>query len=138
MCQAPRKAGYPSEGSILSSSMSSRIRAIASFLAAFCLAFVFFATSAFAQTDGEGLLGETDDKMVTFISFGVLLFFVFVVVFGTIIQSSHERRGPAAVVTINRRERRNAVDGPTAEQLGQAFQSFEADDDARVFILTGA
>jgi enoyl-CoA hydratase len=42
------------------------------------------------------------------------------------------------VVTINRPERRNAVDGPTAEQLGDAFQRFESDDDARVFILTGA
>jgi enoyl-CoA hydratase len=41
-------------------------------------------------------------------------------------------------VTINRRERRNAVDGDTAAQLGEAFERFEADDDARVFILTGA
>src|SRR4051812_13427752 len=49
-----------------------------------------------------------------------------------------ERRGPAAVVTINRRERRNAVDGETGALLGEAFQTFEADDDARVFILTGA
>jgi enoyl-CoA hydratase len=41
-------------------------------------------------------------------------------------------------VTINRPERRNAVDGETAELLGEAFQRFEADDDARVFVLTGA
>jgi enoyl-CoA hydratase len=41
-------------------------------------------------------------------------------------------------VTINRRERRNAVDGPTADQLGEAFQRFEADDEARVLVLTGA
>jgi enoyl-CoA hydratase len=41
-------------------------------------------------------------------------------------------------VTINRPERRNAVDGATAELLGQAFQRFEADDEARVFVLTGA
>jgi enoyl-CoA hydratase len=41
-------------------------------------------------------------------------------------------------VTINRRERRNAVDGPTAALLGEAFANFEADDEARVFILTGA
>ena len=50
----------------------------------------------------------------------------------------YERRGSAAVVTINREERRNAVDGPTAEQLGEAYRSFEADDQARVMILTGA
>jgi hypothetical protein len=75
--------------------MPRRIRAIASFLAAFCLAFVFSAATAFAQTDGEGLLGETDDKTVTFISLGVLLFFVFVVTIGTIIQSALERKKDA-------------------------------------------
>jgi enoyl-CoA hydratase len=51
---------------------------------------------------------------------------------------TYERRGPAAVVTIDRQARRNAVDGPTAELLGEAYERFEADDDARVMILTGA
>jgi enoyl-CoA hydratase len=51
---------------------------------------------------------------------------------------TYERRGPAAVVTIDRQERRNAVDGPTAELLGEAYERFEAEDDARVMILTGA
>jgi enoyl-CoA hydratase len=50
----------------------------------------------------------------------------------------YERRGASAVVTIDRQERRNAVDGPTAEELTAAYRSFEADDDARVMILTGA
>jgi uncharacterized membrane protein YphA (DoxX/SURF4 family) len=72
--------------------MTRRLRAAAAYLAAFCLFFAVAAASAFAQTDGEGLLGETDDKMVTFISLGVLLFFVAVVTFGTIIQSSLDRR----------------------------------------------
>ena len=72
--------------------MTRRLRAAAAYLAAFCLFFAFAAASAFAQTDGEGLLGETDDKMVTFISLGVLLFFVFVITIGTIIQSSLDRR----------------------------------------------
>ena len=72
--------------------MSRRIRAIASFLAAFCLAFIFLTGSALAQTDGEGLLGETTDKTVTFVSLGVLLFFVFVVTIGTIIQSRLEKK----------------------------------------------
>jgi enoyl-CoA hydratase len=40
-------------------------------------------------------------------------------------------------VTINRPERRNAVDGETGGLLGEAFQRFEADDEARVFVLTG-
>jgi len=72
--------------------MTRRLRAAAGYLAAFCLFFAFAAASAFAQTDGEGLLGETDDKMVTFISLGVLLFFVFVITIGTIIQSALDRR----------------------------------------------
>jgi uncharacterized membrane protein YphA (DoxX/SURF4 family) len=72
--------------------MTRRLRAAAAYLAAFCLFFAFAAASAFAQTDGEGLLGETDDKLVTFFSLGVLLFFVAVVTIGTIIQSALERR----------------------------------------------
>jgi enoyl-CoA hydratase len=50
----------------------------------------------------------------------------------------YERTGAAAVVTIDRQERRNAVDGPTADELEAAYASFEADDTARVMILTGA
>ena len=50
----------------------------------------------------------------------------------------YERRGASAIVTIDRQERRNAVDGPTAEELTAAYRQFEADDDARVMILTGA
>ena len=72
--------------------MTRRLRAAAAYLAAFCLFFAIAASSAFAQTDGEGLLGETDDKLVTFFSLGIMLFFVFVIVFGTIIQSALERR----------------------------------------------
>ncbi len=51
---------------------------------------------------------------------------------------TYERRGAAALVTIDRQHRRNAVDGPTAALLHDAYQRFEADDDARVMVLTGA
>jgi enoyl-CoA hydratase len=51
---------------------------------------------------------------------------------------SYERRGSAALVTIERPERRNAVDGPTAAALLEAYERFAADDDARVMVLTGA
>ena len=51
---------------------------------------------------------------------------------------TYERQGAAAVVTIDRQERRNAVDGPTAELLGLAYDRFESDDEARVMVLTGA
>jgi enoyl-CoA hydratase len=50
----------------------------------------------------------------------------------------YERVGAAAVLTIDRPERRNAVDGATAKLLRQGFEDFEADADARVLVLTGA
>jgi enoyl-CoA hydratase len=53
-------------------------------------------------------------------------------------QVTYERRGAAAVVTIDRPERRNAVDGATAELLAEAYRSFEEDDGARVMVLAGA
>jgi len=43
----------------------------------------------------------------------------------------------AAIVTLERPERRNAVDLATAEQLYAAFQRFDADPDADVAILQG-
>jgi enoyl-CoA hydratase len=46
--------------------------------------------------------------------------------------------GPITVVTINRPERRNAVDGATAAALLTAFEAFEADPAASVAVLTGA
>jgi enoyl-CoA hydratase len=50
----------------------------------------------------------------------------------------YARAGAAALVTIDRPERRNAVDGPTAAALLAAFERFCADDTARVMVLTGA
>jgi enoyl-CoA hydratase len=46
--------------------------------------------------------------------------------------------GPVMVVTINRPAARNAVDGPTAAGLAEAFRAFDADDDLAVAVLTGA
>jgi enoyl-CoA hydratase len=50
----------------------------------------------------------------------------------------YEREGAAALVTIDRQDRRNAVDGPTAGALYDAYMRFEADEQARVMVLTGA
>jgi enoyl-CoA hydratase len=50
----------------------------------------------------------------------------------------YERRGTAALLTIDRQHRRNAVDGPTAAALHEAYLRFEADEEARVLVLTGA
>lgn len=46
--------------------------------------------------------------------------------------------GPVRIVTINRPERRNAVDSATANELRVAFEAFDADDTAAVAVLTGA
>ena len=48
-----------------------------------------------------------------------------------------DRDGPAQIVTINRPDVRNAVDGPTARALAEAFRAFESNDDLSVAVLTG-
>jgi enoyl-CoA hydratase len=50
----------------------------------------------------------------------------------------YERVGAAAVLTIDRPERRNAVDAATAAALREGLERFEADDGARALVLTGA
>jgi enoyl-CoA hydratase len=50
----------------------------------------------------------------------------------------YERTGAAALVTIDRPQRRNAVDAETAELLRECLTRFEDDDGARVLVLTGA
>jgi enoyl-CoA hydratase len=49
-----------------------------------------------------------------------------------------EHDGPVTVVTLDRPERRNAVDRATAEALADAFRAFDADESASVAVLTGA
>src|SRR5436190_4254608 len=49
----------------------------------------------------------------------------------------YERTGAAALLTIDRPERRNAVDAETAGLLLEGFRRFEADEGARVLVLTG-
>ena len=63
------------------------------------LFWLLLAATAMAQNDqepagdnGEGLAGETTDKVVTFFSLGVVIFFVIVVTLGTIAQMLLERR----------------------------------------------
>ena len=51
-----------------------------------------FAESKPARDNGEGLAGETTDKLVTFFSLGVALFFVLVATLGTIAQILLDRR----------------------------------------------
>jgi enoyl-CoA hydratase len=49
-----------------------------------------------------------------------------------------ERDGPVTIISINRPERRNAVDKATAAALETAFHAFDADESASVAVLTGA
>ncbi|HET7875093.1 MAG TPA: crotonase/enoyl-CoA hydratase family protein [Methylomirabilota bacterium] len=48
-----------------------------------------------------------------------------------------ETRDAVTTVIIDRPERRNAVDGPAARALADAFREFERDADARVAVLWG-
>ena len=49
----------------------------------------------------------------------------------------YERRGPTAVVTIDRPDVRNAVDQQTATELREAFVRVEGEDDIAAAVLTG-
>jgi enoyl-CoA hydratase len=49
-----------------------------------------------------------------------------------------DRSGPVTTVILDRPAVRNAVDGPTAALLAEAFAHFEADPDAAVAVLFGA
>jgi enoyl-CoA hydratase len=46
--------------------------------------------------------------------------------------------GPVRIVTIDRPETRNAIDGPTARALAEAWREFEADRSVSVGVFTGA
>lgn len=50
----------------------------------------------------------------------------------------YRTEGPIAIVTLNRPEVRNAVDGPTARELKAHFEAFDADEALSVAVLTGA
>ncbi|MGQ0696600.1 MAG: crotonase/enoyl-CoA hydratase family protein [Panacagrimonas sp.] len=49
-----------------------------------------------------------------------------------------ERRAPVLIVSIQRPQVRNCVDGPTAQLLADAFRAFDADEEMKVAILTGS
>jgi enoyl-CoA hydratase len=49
-----------------------------------------------------------------------------------------ERRGPVTVVTLDRPEKRNAVDTAHSRALEEAFAAFDADEDVAVAVLHGA
>ncbi len=49
-----------------------------------------------------------------------------------------ERRGQVALITLNRPEKHNALDGDMMRRLGEIWREFRDDDALRVAIITGA
>ena len=49
-----------------------------------------------------------------------------------------ERNGPVTTVILSRPQARNAIDGPTATALANAFREFDEDPDAAVAVLWGS
>ncbi len=72
-----------------------RVRPLAICALALLLSLLVAAPAMAQPNNGEGLLGETDDKIITFFSLGVLVFFFLVVCLGSFIQSRLERRKQA-------------------------------------------
>jgi hypothetical protein len=57
------------------------------------------AAPALAGDNGEGLVGETDDRVITFFSLGVVLFFAVLVVLLSALQGWLEKRKEARKAT---------------------------------------
>ena len=49
-----------------------------------------------------------------------------------------EQEESVTTITINRPAVRNAIDGPTADELAAVFKTFDQDDSQKVAVLTGA
>ena len=69
-----------------------RVRALTTSALAVLVSLALAAPAMAEPNNGEGLVGETDDKIITFFSFGVILFFFLVVCLGSFIQSRLEKR----------------------------------------------
>jgi hypothetical protein len=57
-----------------------------------------------AADNGEGLLGELDDRIITIFSLGVVIFFTLVVITGSVIQGKLEKRKEAKKAAELRRQ----------------------------------
>lgn len=49
-----------------------------------------------------------------------------------------ETKGPVLTITLDRPDKKNAIDPATSDALIEAWEAFEADDDLRAAVLTGA
>jgi hypothetical protein len=55
-------------------------------------AWLLYAVPALAHDNGEGLVGETDDRIITFFSLGVVVFFAVLVSVLSWLQSALDKR----------------------------------------------
>jgi uncharacterized BrkB/YihY/UPF0761 family membrane protein len=69
--------------------MKARIALLASLA---LTAALLYAVPAIAHDNGEGLLGETDDRIITFFSLGVVVFFAVLVTVLSWLQSTLDKR----------------------------------------------
>jgi hypothetical protein len=69
-----------------------RVRFLAISALTLLVGFALAAPVLAKPNNGEGLVGETDDKIITFFSLGVVVFFFLVVCLGSFIQSQLEKR----------------------------------------------
>ena len=81
-----------------------RLGRIAWFAALALVSLLTLAPAAMAA-DGVGLYGRTDDKVVTYFAFGLMGFFVILVVAGTIIQTRLDSRKERAREELERLRR---------------------------------
>ncbi len=65
---------------------------VAALLSAMAVTLLVVVAPAFAGDNGEGLAGETTDKVVTFFSLGVIVFFVLFVGILSVLQARKEKR----------------------------------------------
>ena len=56
------------------------------------LALTVPAAATDASDNGEGIVGETDDKIITFFSLGLVIFFTLVVILFSLLQGHLEKR----------------------------------------------
>ncbi len=78
-----------------------RVRPTVFCLAALLVALLIASPIAMAA-DGEGLYGRTDDKVITFFAFGVIIFFTLFVIGMSVLQNRLETRKERARADIER------------------------------------
>ena len=81
-----------------------RVRRIAAVLVAAFTAALLLAPSALAA-DGVGLYGRTDDKVVTYFAFGLMVFFTVIVIVFSVIQGRLDSRKERARAELERLRR---------------------------------